>query len=83
MQVNQVIKENSIRELYDTFIKGNEVKMNDRLLSYKDLSSRWQIPVNTLRIWVMKGHLKVVKLGRHVRFPLAYILAIEEAGGLI
>jgi hypothetical protein len=59
----------------------NELKVNDKLLSYKDLSARWQIPIQTLRIWVMAKKLKPLKLCRQVRFPLSYIRAIEEAGG--
>jgi excisionase family DNA binding protein len=51
-------------------------------LGYLDLSKRWRVPVQTLRIWVMKGKLKAVKLGRHVRFSLRYIMALEQAGGI-
>lgn len=54
--------------------------MADKLLSYKDLSARWQIPINTLRVWVMQGRLKVIKLGRLVRFLESYILTIEAKG---
>jgi len=54
--------------------------MPEQLLTYKDLSERWQIPVNTLRIWVMQKKLIPKKLGRHVRFSLAYIKEIEEKG---
>ena len=50
-------------------------------LSYRDFSYRWQMPIQTLRIHVMRGKLKPLKLGRQVRFPLSYIRAIEEAGG--
>ncbi len=50
-------------------------------LTYGDLSHRWQMPVHTLRVHVMKGKLKPLKLGRIVRFPLSYVVAIEEAGG--
>lgn len=54
--------------------------MNVKLLSYKDLSERWQIPINTLRIWVMEKKLKPIKFGRLVRFNEAYILEIERDG---
>ena len=54
--------------------------MPEQLLTYKDLSERWQIPVNTLRIWVMQKRLNPKKLGRHVRFSPAYIREIEEKG---
>ncbi len=60
-------------------MKGNEY---EKWLSYKDLSDRWRVPVQTLRIWVMMRKLRAVKLGRHVRFALSYIISIEEAGGL-
>lgn len=56
--------------------------MNEKLLSYKDLSKRWQVPVNTLRIWVMENKLKPIKLGRLVRFHENYIIKIELNGSL-
>jgi hypothetical protein len=54
--------------------------MSQKLLSYKDLSARWQIPVNTLRIWVMEKKLKPVKLGRLVRFSEPYVMKKEAEG---
>jgi hypothetical protein len=54
--------------------------MSQKLLSYKDLSARWQIPINTLRIWVMEKKLKPLKLVRAVRFHESYILELEEKG---
>ncbi len=54
--------------------------MPDRMLTYKDLAERWQLPVNTLRNWVMKKKLKPLKLGRLVRFPESYILELEQKG---
>jgi len=54
--------------------------MSVKLLSYKDLSERWQIPINTLRIWVMKRRLKPIKLGRLVRFSETQILEKEKDG---
>ncbi|OPY64572.1 MAG: hypothetical protein A4E57_03508 [Syntrophorhabdaceae bacterium PtaU1.Bin034] len=54
--------------------------MSARLLSYKDLSERWQLSVNTLRVWKMKRKLKPIKLGRSVRFTLAYIEELEKRG---
>jgi hypothetical protein len=54
--------------------------MATKLLSYKDLSERWQIPVNTLRIWVMEKRLKPLKLVRAVRFPESYIQELETKG---
>ena len=51
-------------------------------LSYIDLALRWNMPVQTLRVYVMKHKLRPLKIGRHVRFPMAYILEIEEAGGI-
>jgi hypothetical protein len=55
----------------------------ETLLTYGDLSVRWKVPIQTLRIWVMHRKLKAVKLGRHVRFMLSYIIALEKEGGLI
>ena len=55
---------------------------NEKWLSYRDLSARWKIPVHTLRVWVMQGKLKALKLGRHVRFSLDYIVCLETAGRL-
>ncbi|SPQ02028.1 hypothetical protein NBG4_860013 [Candidatus Sulfobium mesophilum] len=54
--------------------------MAPRLLTYKDLAERWQLPIATLRIWVMKKKLVPVKLGRLVRFPESYILELEQKG---
>ena len=54
--------------------------MATKLLSYKDLSVRWQKPVNSLRIWVMEGKLKPLKLGRLVRFRESYIVELEAKG---
>jgi excisionase family DNA binding protein len=56
--------------------------MSDRMLTYEDLSDRWQVSVQTLREWVMKKKLKPVKLGRLVRFPESYIREIEANKGL-
>jgi len=52
-----------------------------KLLTYKDLSDRWQKPVSTLRALVMKKKLKPIKLGRDVRFSEMYIQEIENRGG--
>jgi excisionase family DNA binding protein len=49
-------------------------------LCYKDLSERWQVPVTTLRVWVMEKRLKPVKLGRLVRFPESYVAELEMKG---
>jgi hypothetical protein len=54
--------------------------MATALLTYKDLSERWRIPISTLRIWVMKKKLLPVKLGRLVRFHESYILELEKKG---
>ncbi len=54
--------------------------MPDKMLTYKDLAERWQLPVNTLRNWVMKKKLIPVKFGRLVRFPESYILELEQKG---
>ncbi len=54
----------------------------EKLLTYKDLSVRWQKPVGSLRILVMKKKLKPIKIGRDVRFDEAYIEEIEKRGGL-
>jgi hypothetical protein len=51
-----------------------------KLLSYKDLSIRWQIPINTLRIWVMEKRLMPIKLGRLVRFSESYVMKKEAEG---
>ena len=55
---------------------------SETFLGYSDLSKRWKVPVQTLRIWVMDGKLKGVKLGRHVRFAFSYIVSIEQKGSL-
>lgn len=52
------------------------------LLTYKELSDRWKIPINTLRIWVMQGKLKPIKFSRLVRFSEAYISELETQGGI-
>lgn len=54
--------------------------MTGRLLTYDDLSERWQIAVNTLRQWVMKGALVPIKLGRSVRFKESYVESVEAKG---
>jgi excisionase family DNA binding protein len=54
--------------------------MAPKWLSYKDLSERLQIPVNTLRIWVMEKKLIPVKFGRLVRFSESYIQELEAKG---
>ena len=54
--------------------------MSQKLLSYKDLAARWQIPLNTLRVWVMEKKIKPLKLGRAVRFKESYVLECEEKG---
>ena len=55
--------------------------MENKLLTYKDLSARWQKPVSTLRALVMQKKLKPIKLGRDVRFSEQYIEEIETRGG--
>jgi hypothetical protein len=55
--------------------------MPEKLLTYKDVSERWQKPVSTLRVLVMKKKLKPIKLGRDVRFSMKYIEEIESKGG--
>jgi hypothetical protein len=55
--------------------------MPEKLLTYRDVSARWQKPVSTLRALVMKKKLKPIKLGRDVRFALKYIEEIEAQGG--
>ncbi len=55
--------------------------MNNKLLTYKDLSERWQKPVSTLRVLVMKKKIMPIKLGRDVRFAMQYIEEIEAKGG--
>lgn len=55
--------------------------MSEILLTYKDLSKRWQKPVSTLRVLVMKKKLKPIKLGRDVRFSENYVMEIENKGG--
>jgi hypothetical protein len=52
----------------------------DIYLTYKDVSRKWQIPINTLRIWVMEKRLQPTKFGRLVRFKESYILEIESKG---
>jgi len=55
--------------------------MEKQLLTYLTLSERWEIPVETLRVWVCKKKIPVVKLGRCVRFRLSDVIAIENNGG--
>jgi predicted site-specific integrase-resolvase len=50
------------------------------MLTYRELSDRWKIPVSTLRVYVMQGSLTPIKIRRHVRFPLDYIKKIETEG---
>ena len=57
--------------------------MSEKMLTYKDLSERWQVSINTLAIWVMQKKLKPVKLGRLVRFSESYIHGIESNGGIV
>jgi hypothetical protein len=71
----------NIRE--QTIIPTSAGDLGETLLTYGDLSGRWKVPIQTLRIWVMQRKLKTVKLGRHVRFMLSYIIALEQEGGLI
>lgn len=52
--------------------------MSNKLLTYKDVSERWQTTVQGLRIRVMNGELIPIKLGRLVRFSEKYIFDIEE-----
>jgi hypothetical protein len=57
--------------------------MAEKYLTYKDLSQRWDVAVNTLRQWVMAGILvPSMHLGRMVRFSKEYILEIESKGGI-
>lgn len=49
-------------------------------MTYKDLSERLQVPVTTLRVWVMEGRLKPIKLGRLVRFSESYVAELESKG---
>lgn len=50
-----------------------------KLLKYEDLSERWQVPINTLRIWKMKGILAPIKLAGHlVRFSESQIIELEQ-----
>ena len=50
-----------------------------KLLTYKDVSERWQMKVNTLMKWVMKGTLVPIKLaGNRVRFSESHILELEK-----
>ena len=57
--------------------------MSNSYLTYKDLSKRWSIAVNTLMQWVMAGQLKPsMRLRRLVRFSESYILEIESKGGI-
>jgi predicted site-specific integrase-resolvase len=56
--------------------------MSGKLLTYEDLSERWQLAINTLRQWVMKGILIPIKLGRAVRFKESYIEELENTGFL-
>ena len=53
-----------------------------KLLTYGNLSDRWQKPVSVLRALVMRKKLKPIKLGSSVRFSQEYIEQIEEKGGL-
>jgi len=55
--------------------------MSEKLLTYKDVADRWQLPLNTLRNWVMKRKLVPLKFGRLVRFSEEYIKKVEDSGG--
>lgn len=54
--------------------------MSEQFLNYKELSERWSIPIQTLRIWVMCKKLRPIKLSRHVRFKKSYIEKLEQEG---
>ena len=54
--------------------------MPSKLLTYKDVAERWQLPVNTLRFWVMQKKIVPIKLGRLVRFAESYIIELEQKG---
>ncbi len=57
-----------------------KVERSNKLLTYKDVAERWQLPIATLRLWVMKKKLVPVKFGRLVRFRESYILDVEQKG---
>jgi predicted site-specific integrase-resolvase len=57
--------------------------VSEKFYTYKELSERWGVAVNTLMQWVMAGILvPSMRLGRLVRFSESYILEIESKGGI-
>ena len=44
-----------------------EVKILDKYLSVEEIAENLSIPTETVRVWIRKGRLKAVKLGRHWR----------------
>lgn len=56
------------------------MKTDGKLLTYEDVAERWQLPVGTLRLWVMKKKLVPIKFGRLVRFQESYIVELENKG---
>ena len=55
----------------------------EKLLTYEDLSERWQKPKGVLRNLVMNKKLRPIKLGASVRFKKEYIEEIERKGGFL
>lgn len=48
-------------------------------LTIDDLAERYQVPVQTVRHWRIRGTgPKAVKIGRFVRYPLDAVLAWER-----
>jgi excisionase family DNA binding protein len=55
--------------------------MAGKMFSYKEAAERLGVALHTLRCWKMEGRLPgVVKLGRLVKFPEAYLQELETKG---
>lgn len=49
-----------------------KTEIQETFLSIEELADRYKVPVQTVRVWRMKGKdPKSFKLGRHVRYRLS------------
>lgn len=66
--------------LYYYVLHNMILNTSHTLLTYETLSTRWGIPVGTLRVWVHLQKIPCVRLGRCVRFRPDDIIKIENEG---
>jgi DNA-binding transcriptional regulator YhcF (GntR family) len=53
------------------------VKMQDKLLTQRDLAERWQVSEQTIRNWRQEGIIQTVKGLPAPRFSMQHILELE------